>query len=258
MAPKRETAQEIWGNELRHAMEAAGVKGKDLAEALNFEPSTVSNWINGKRTPDVGIVEKIEKRLGTNGYLVRDLKWVRREVSPEWSEWLTVEKRATGLQEYQTRVFPGLLQTPAYAEALLPPEKVEERLSRRKIFESDRPPFYEVLLDESTLYRQVGSPQIMAEQLTRLVEVTNPDLIVRVVPFTANLTRVTLSFLLATVDGGGMVALLDSPLRGQITELSEDMADLQRFWGQTSAEALSQQATIDLIQETIKDRWYIA
>jgi len=256
MAPKRETAQEIWGSELAHAMDAAEVKGKELAEALNVEPSTVSNWRQGKRTPHWKDVEKIEKKLGTNGYLKRDLKWVRREVSPEWAEWLEVEPDATGLQEYQTRVVPGLLQTSAYAEAILPPEKIEERLNRQRIFESDSPPFYEVLLDESVLYRKVGSSQVMAEQLTRLVEVVSPDLIIRVVPFSADLTRITLTFVLATVDGG-QVALLEGPFSGQISELSEDMAGLQRCWGQTSAEALSQQATLNLIQETIKDRWFI-
>lgn len=257
MAPKRETAPEIWGNELRHAMKAAGVTGQKIAEALHVDKSTVSSWLSGRRTPHVKDVQKIEVILGTNGYLERDLKWVNREVSPEWSEWLDVEPDSTGLQEYQTRVMPGLLQTPAYAESILPPEKVEERLKRQQIFESDSPPFYELLLDESVLYRKVGSHQVMAEQLTRLVDVTGPDLIVRVVPFSADLTRLTLSFVLATVDGGQQVALLDSPLRGQITERPVDITELQRFWGQTSAEALSQQATLSLMKETIKDRWLI-
>ncbi|MGH3242315.1 MAG: helix-turn-helix domain-containing protein [Spirillospora sp.] len=61
--------------------------GRELADALNVVPSTVSNRVNGKRTPHVDDVERIEKRIGTNGYLLRNLKWVRREISPEWSEW---------------------------------------------------------------------------------------------------------------------------------------------------------------------------
>ena len=255
MAPKRERAQEIWGNELRHAMEAAGVNGRELSKALNVEPTTVSNWLSGRRTPDVGMIEKIEGALGTNGYLLRSLKWVNREVSPEWVEWLKVEESATGLLEYQTRVIPGLLQTSAYLQTILPPDMIDQRKSRQKIFGSDNPPFYEVLLDESVLYRRVGGPQVMAEQLTHLMEVGGRDLIIRVVPFSADLDRFTLSFHLATMSKGGQVALLDSPLRGQITEQPEDIIDLQRIWGQTSGAALTQQATIDLIKETIRDRW---
>jgi hypothetical protein len=131
----------------------------------------------------------------------------------------------------------------------------DQRKSRQKIFGSDNPPFYEVLLDESVLYRRVGGPQVMAEQLTHLMEVGGRDLIIRVVPFSADLDRFTLSFHLATMSKGGQVALLDSPLRGQITEQPEDIIDLQRIWGQTSGAALTQQATIDLIKETIRDRW---
>lgn len=81
MAPKREPAQKIWGNELAHALEAAEVTGRELAEYLNVVPSTVSNWINGKRTPHVDDVERIEKRIGTNGYLKWNLTWVQREIS---------------------------------------------------------------------------------------------------------------------------------------------------------------------------------
>jgi hypothetical protein len=81
------------------------------------------------------------------------------------------------------------------------------------------------------------------------------ELIIRIVPFSADITRLTLSFVLATVEDGRQVALLDGPLRGHITEKPHDIAELRRFWGQTGAAALSQQDSIDLIQETIKERW---
>jgi hypothetical protein len=97
----------------------------------------------------------------------------------------------------------------------------------------------------------------MAEQLTHLVEVASRDLIVRIVPFAADITRLTLSFVLATVDGGKQVASLDSPLRGQLTERPDDIAELRRFWGHTGAEALSQQASIGLIKKTISERWFL-
>lgn len=255
MAPKQETAQEIWGSELAHALEAAGITGRELAEKLNVVPSTVSNWINGKRTPHKDDVDRVENLLGTNGYLKRSLKWVGREISPEWFEWRGVEEDASELLTYETRVVPGLLQIPEYAGALLSPEKAEERLARRQLFERDNPPFFEALIDESVLYRKVGNADIMAKQLTYLIEAVGQDLILRIVPFSADLTRLTLSFVLATVDSGKQVAYLDSPLTPRLTERPTDIAELRRFWGQTGAEALSQRASIELTQAAINDRW---
>jgi transcriptional regulator with XRE-family HTH domain len=256
MAPKRETAQEVWGRELAHALEVAGMTGRQLAEAINVVPSTVSNWITGRRTPHEKDVERIEEKLGTNGYLARDLVWVRREASPEWFEWRGVEEDARELLSYETRLVPGLLQTPEYAGAILPPDRVEERLERQLIFERENSPYFEALIDESVLYRMVGNPEIMAGQLTRLIEMASQDLIVRIVPFLARISRFTLSFVLATVDSGKQVAYLDSPLTPQITERLDGIAELRRFWGHTGAEALSQQASIELIRRTIKDRWH--
>src|SRR5262245_16361075 len=188
MAPKRETAQEIWGNELRHAIEAVGTTGRQLAEALNVEPSTVSNWINGRRTPHIKDVERIEEILGTNGYLKRDLKWVNREISPEWSEWREVEEDASELLAVETTLINGLLQSPEYAHVILGSDDlVQERLQRQAILTKDDPAFFEVLLDESVLYHKVGSDKIMADALTHLAKMAERDnIVLRFIPFSSD------------------------------------------------------------------------
>jgi hypothetical protein len=260
MAPKRKTALERWGYEFARAREAAGFSSQ-VAFAnhpdVHVSASLIAHWETGRAAPKPKDLRDCEQVLGTNGYLTRLLfEWVSLEVSPEWLEWLEVEEHATELLVYETRLVHGLLQTPAYAETILPPEKVEQRLARQRVFERGTPPFFEALLDESVLYRRVGNPAIMADQLTRLVELAGRDLVIRIVPFSADLTRFTLSFALATVENGKQVASLDGPLHlGQITERPGDIAELRRFWGQTGAAALSQQDSIDLIQETIKERW---
>jgi hypothetical protein len=116
-------------------------------------------------------------------------EWASLEVSPEWLEWLEVEEHATELLVYETRLVHGLLQTPAYAETILSPEKVGQRLARQQVFERGTPPFFEALLDECVLHRKVGSPEIMVDQLTHLVEMASSDLIIRIVPFDADLAR---------------------------------------------------------------------
>jgi hypothetical protein len=261
MAPKRKTALERWGYEFARAREVAGFTSQvQFAKHpdVHVSASLIAHWETGRATPKLKDLEDCEKVLRTNGYLTRLLlEWVSLEVSPEWLEWLDVEENATELLVYETRLVPGLLQTPAYAETILPPEKVVQRLERQQVFEHDQPPFYEALIDESILYRKVGNAETMAEQLNHLVEMAGRDLIVRVVPFSADLTRLTLSFVLATVDGGKQVASLDSPLRGRLTERPDEIGELRRFWGHTGAEALSQHASIDLIRKTISERWFI-
>jgi transcriptional regulator with XRE-family HTH domain len=258
MAPERETAQQIWGNELRHALDSAGITGRELAAQLQVEPSTVSHWINGRRTPHPDDVGRIEEIIGTNGYLKRDLKWVRREISPEWSEWKGVEEDATELLNYQNYLIPGLLQTPEYARAVLPSEeKVIDRLERQEIFE-ENPPAYDALIDESVPYRKVGSAEIMAEQLRHLLTmIERDDVAIRIIPLSANLTRFDYPFNLATVGSGKQSGYTEGALKGRIVERPAEIADIRRSWMHFGARALSQEDSIKLIQTAVDERWNV-
>jgi transcriptional regulator with XRE-family HTH domain len=258
MAPKRETAQEIWGNELRAAMEAAGKTGREVAEALNVEPSTVSNWVNGRRVPHKKDVEKMEEILGTNGYLKRNLKWVDREVSPEWSLWRDAEDEATELLTVRIDVVPGLLQTGDYARAVLPSEDdVQQRIERQEILTKDDAPFFEALLDESLLYRKVGNETIMADQLRHLVEMAQRDNIsIRAVSLdSGGLARFAGPFVLANLDSGKQVAFIDAEIRGRIEERPDRLSKLRRQWTRFSRNALSQQNTINLMLKIAEEKW---
>lgn len=258
MAQKRETAQEVWGSELGRALEAAGMTGRQLAEALHVVPSTVSQWIHGRRMPYIKDLERIEELIGTNGYLKRNLKWITREISPEWFEWREVEQDTTELLNYETVLIPGLLQSPSYARAVLPSEElVAERLERQqRVLDSQNPPVYEALLDESILYRRVGGPEVMVEALAHLIEMAGKDeIIVRIVPLTANLKRFAHSFILAAVSSGKQVAYLSSARKGRIEEEQSEISELRRTWLHLSAAALSQIDSIALIQKAIEERW---
>lgn len=227
-----------------------------MAEALNVEPSTVSNWINGRRTPHTDDIDKIEKKLSTNGYLKRNLKWVRREISPEWSDWRGVEEDSTELLNYENYLVPGLLQTVDYAGAVLSTEdKVAQRLERQQIFE-ENPPAYEALIDESVLWRKVGNAEVMAEQLRHLLlMIERDDIAIRIIPLSANLQRFDYPFHLATVESGKQAGYIEGALRGRIVERPAEIADLRRLWMHFGATALQQEDSIRLIQKTIDERW---
>jgi hypothetical protein len=62
---------------------------------------------------------------------------------------------------------------------------VELRLRRQEIMEGEDPPLLFFILDESTVRRQIGGPQVMRNQLRRLIDLANrPHITIEVVPFT--------------------------------------------------------------------------
>jgi hypothetical protein len=95
-------------------------------------------------------------------------------------------------------VLHGFLQTEAYARALLETfpgvtaEMVAARLAARmerqqRILLRDDPPEAWFVVDELSLYREVGSPEIMAGQCTHLAEVARlPNVTMQVLPAVAH------------------------------------------------------------------------
>jgi hypothetical protein len=105
------------------------------------------------------------------------------EVVPEWLQQLIgLERDAHVIRTYETQFVPGLLQTPAYAQAvvlsghrLAPPEEVERRVElrlerQRRMWEPGAPVLW-ALIDEGVLHRPVGGPLVMRDQLTHLLHV---------------------------------------------------------------------------------------
>jgi transcriptional regulator with XRE-family HTH domain len=109
-----------------------------------------------------------------------------------------LESDASFLHTHQALLVPGLLQTEAYTRAVIRairPDigeadvelRVRARLNRQKLItEETNPPEYWVVLDEAAVSRQVGGPEVMRDQLKKLVEVASlPHVTLQVVPFSA-------------------------------------------------------------------------
>lgn len=237
--------------------------GRQLAEALHVVPSTVSQWERGHRTPHVKDVDRIEAVLGTNGYLKRILvKWARREISPQWLEWIGIEEEADTLLSFEHSVVPGLLQTEDYARGVLGhdryspielDERVRSRLERQQVLDQDDPPMAVFIVGEAALHHQVGSGDTMHDQLMRLVELADrPEVIVQVVPqgsgYHAGLTG---AFTIARLNGRE-VALQDGIWRGQILEDEPVVSALAKVWQHILAKALSAEASKELIEKVAK------
>lgn len=126
----------------------------------------------------------------------RGLLVVHGSIVPDHSrDYIELEETAHELRVVEHRWVFGLFQTPAYVRALrrlFAPEvgvddleqSVALRLARQERLRGPMPPILRVIMDESVLHRSVGGPEVMAEQLGHLVEVSHlPTVDLRVVPF---------------------------------------------------------------------------
>lgn len=159
---------------------------------------------------------------------------------------------------------PGLLQTEAYARAmlevggLLPPAEVERivagRLRRQAILTGEKPPQFVAVLDEMVLRRPLGTRDVLREQLEHLVTAAeSPYVQIRVVPAdTPWYTGLAGPFILAWLHDGTEVGYLDNQLRGQIVSDRSDLVSLGRRWESITGEALSTRQSIELIKEVAK------
>lgn len=91
---------------------------------------------------------------------------------------------------------PGLLQTEAYARAVLEAtaeqpdidDGMRTRMARQAILDRPDPPRMRVILDESVLWRVIGTADVQYDQLARLPNAP-PSVIMQVLPRTTGAHR---------------------------------------------------------------------
>lgn len=182
------------GARLRALRKDAYLTGTELARRCNWHSSKVSRIERGHQQPT-------EKDLAawcyhTEAMLAHDdLVATLRNLSSMYREWqrivaggrssrqrqsLEIENRAAHIRWYESWVIPGLLQTRAYARAMLSTcrsvipggrddidEAVEIRIARQDVLHTGRRRLL-FLIGEAALGQVVGSHETMAEQLHTL------------------------------------------------------------------------------------------
>lgn len=249
---------EMWGQELRFYRTRAGLSQEELGERISYSAKTVSAVETGRMPPAADFAARCDDELDTGGALTRwRTKLVGWSVLPTWFRpWMGVEAEATLIRSNEDFVMPGLLQTEAYARALLGTEqKVATRLERQRILdrEDPLPPTLQIVIEESVLIRPVGGPQVMADQIEHLISMCDrPNIRVQVIPMGAY-PAATGSFALATMPNES-VAYLDTAARGLVTHGKEDIATVELEFGLILAEALPQRASLDMMREQA-EKW---
>lgn len=262
----------VFGAMLKYYRTRAGLSQEQLGNRVYLSSDMIGKIEQGQRTPTDQLIAACENvpELEANGALrelreqLRDL--LQQRAYPGWfANWPDREARAAKLRSFELAVVPGLLQTEAYARALLSDrigsdpdevdEKVAARMERQVILGRAKPPELWVVVDEGVLHRPVGGPDVMREQLKHLCEMARrPNIVVRVLPASLGVHDglPVAGFVIADFDGSPSAAYQDTAVRGQVIEDADDVRVLAATWDRLAAEALPRRASLSLVEDVLE------
>lgn len=184
-----------FGRQVRKERLARGWSIHELSARTGIAAGHLSRIENGKRPPTENIAfacDRVftERRGWFREYYEESKSWT----PPGFRSWAEYEDRSATIRDWYPGIITGLLQTEDYARAILSAargvaaEVISMRLAgrmerQRRVLMRDDPPAAWFVVDEMALYRRVGSPAIMAEQMRRLAAVAAmPNVTLTVMP----------------------------------------------------------------------------
>lgn len=196
---------------LRRLRENAHVTQQAAAEELNCSPKRIAHFESGRNFPHTSDLETLLPLYGAGDQTADLIELVRQvrdapaeadlsrlaSVPSGFDTFLGLEQGCSELVEWAVLTVPGLLQTRDYATAVMrghetglrEPElnrRVDLRMRRQSVLHRvDDPPRVEAIVDDSVLWRQVGGPHTLRDQLRYLVELSSlSNVSIQVLPST--------------------------------------------------------------------------
>ena len=190
-----------FGRQMKKERLARGWSLREFSARTGVNIGHASRIENGKRPPTEKVAAACDlafpERMGWfSEYYAELSEWT--EVPPAFKDWPEREEKAAVLRDWWPSIVSGLLQTEEYACALLrtypgvSDEVVAARLvnrmeRQRRVLMRDDPPLTWFLVDQLSLYRLVGSPEVMATQMRHLRDVAaSPNVTLQILPAVAN------------------------------------------------------------------------
>jgi transcriptional regulator with XRE-family HTH domain len=193
------------GAELIALRKAANLNTIKAAKKVGMSPASFNRTENGirlARVPEVSAMLAVyEASIAVRNRLMdmaRDLN------TPAWLETgaklprllpalAQFESEAVSITEFSPTMVHGLLQTPAYARAVIGTTKcssaeaelrLRARMNRQKILNKLVSPLYVAVLDEAALRRPCGGSAAMAQQIHWLIDRAKlPNISIHVIPY---------------------------------------------------------------------------
>ncbi len=268
------------GTALRQYRQAAGFDQPQAAEVIATSQARISRIESGHATPRV-----IEVRLLLDAYDITDSEvrakledlakhskkrgwWLEHaeHLRPDYVDHIALEDDATYIREWQPIMVPGLLQTPAYAEAVIAagphciePERaaqlVKVRTGRQAKIEEGGAS-YTAILWEGVLAHPLVSVDVHREQLSAILEIgRRKNVTVQVLPFSAGvLAGYTSAFSSFSFDEEPTVeAVTMDNLRGtSVLEGAKDLTAYANAYDLLRSSALTPDASAKLVRDILR------
>ncbi|MGH3663508.1 MAG: helix-turn-helix domain-containing protein [Micromonosporaceae bacterium] len=196
--------------EMRKLRQAAKLNQTEAAELIDRDQRAISSLERGERgirkrelwalLDGYGVTDDAEREeLWRLSQAKSDRGWLDEyasSLSPSYASYVAFEQEATEIHTWEPALVHGLLQTPDYARGVIrrtareatPDDverRVEVRIARQAHVEKARPRLW-MVMSELSLRLSVGSDEVMREQLSRLLEISEqPQITIQVVPLAA-------------------------------------------------------------------------
>jgi hypothetical protein len=207
--------------------------------------------------------------LGTDGFFERFLGALDSQFAEHFAPVAELEPLATVIQAYAATLVPGILQTSAYARAVLRadqpnnvPEEVDERVVNRTrraaILERPDQPVMWVVMSENVLRTVVGGPATMAGQLRHVAALGRSGrVLVQVVPHAIGAHATMGSMLtLMSFDDAPDLAYVEGLHTGRTFEDPTRVRRYRTAYDLARAAALAPEPSLDLIEAVAEEYAY--
>ena len=270
------------GARLRNLRVAKGVTRDKAGYEIRASESKISRMELGRVSFKERDVIDLLKLYGVDDAGERDrlLTLAREANTPGWwhsygdvlSTWfqnyLDLEQAAELIRTYEIQFVPGLLQTDAYARAVITlghggatteeiDRRADLRMARKQMLQRDESPRLWAVLDEAVLRRPIGGREVLREQIESLLEMCEqPRVRLQVIPFASG----------GHAAAGGAFTILRFPYpdmpdvvylehltSGLYLDKREDVDHYAAAMGRLTIEAEPPARTPDLLRQALRD-----
>ncbi|MBM9621465.1 helix-turn-helix domain-containing protein [Streptomyces zhihengii] len=256
----------MYGEWLKAQRDAAGLTQQELADAAIMTRSHIAHIEAGRRIPSKEDARRLDRALNTGNVLSSFLPQEDVAVADHFAAAMHLEQQARSIREFALAFVPGILQTEAYARAVLgsafPPRSEEDcdravvtRLQRAAVLADPVQPTVWALLDESVLRRPVGGAAVMAGQLRHLVGLAESQRVrVHILPMRLGYHPLLQSMLsLMWFDDQPPVAYTEGMHIGRVHDAPAVVEQLQAHYDLALSDALPLRESIALMRAAAEE-----
>lgn len=252
----------MFGAVARALREAQGGTREQFGAYVGYSASQVAMVERGERMPSPQFVARAGEFLNARAAIEAAAAHLERRRYPSWfDDYLERETEAVSLWSYNTHVLHGLVQTEAYAGAVLGARvpvlddeeierRVQARLERQALLTRVPPVSLALVIEEWVLRRPAGGRAVLHEQLKRLLQLAGKrNISIQVMP----------TCLEAHAGFNGPWTLLETPERqwagyvegqagGLVLDDREEVSELVQRFGMIRSQALTPRESLKLIE----------